>query len=334
MSFGERSPAPRKGGIEQLATAQTLAANVFRNHTVEPTDPAHAAYVKEMQARDGTEEGTAMKTSILFEATLIDCIANEGWLGPNVRVTRSPWDDLKHGVDATVSILDESGHVLIALSIDLTTNRDALADKLARIKFNLDEQKLATVDYPGIPDVGTDYKSGIPHCVISASQSRVEQLINAWTAKKMGTNGSALDNSILKTTVALEIEMQLRKFLEYARTKDYRIAIPKLEAALRAITKIVAAFDQDKVKDAREAPATWDYMFGELDGYLSGFNSLVAKKPAGKTDIRGGTVIGDRAEFKVTDGTVEQRGRGGATRSVVVETKKKRPPFSRPQGGN
>lgn len=311
---------------ETIRKGELLEKEVLGKYSVRATNPEHIKLIQDRNAK--SEELPAYVR--LHEAAIMDCVAN-GWLGEGVLVRKSEYDDLVHGVDMSMAIVDKNGHVLVTIALDLTTNRDALRKKMGRIKHGHSSQELSTVTYPGMASAGyVQEQTGVPHCLLVSSKDRAQKFIEAWVTtrdrkEKGGTD--LVSKHPMRWMFIYQMHEQFKAFHADSVHNQLNIAEPKYRRVLEALKPQFDAMPADIRNEIAQSPKTFDFMLDELLQVLSGFDTLESVDPKlGKSDIRAAQ---NESRGSITAGTVMAGGRGNV-RPVTVEVKKKRviPPRS------
>lgn len=140
---------------------------------------------KEFQkdARVHPELADAKKRGEILEALLSEQIELENWLGGNAEtITPSRYDDLINGVDLLVEFESEEGFFKhLALSVDATTSRNAIAEKIDRIRKDIQRGHLALIKYFYSPKTKIrGRQEDVPKVVVGADAATVRELSGLW----------------------------------------------------------------------------------------------------------------------------------------------------------
>ena len=248
------------------------------------------AYVKKREEgfkADMTQEGReALIVATVFEAIIHSEGELSEWFGPRSHTIKpSRYDDLSHGVDEIVEIIedieddetikDERGKdgigdeitvSRLALAIDVTMSEE-LGVKLERIKDEIRGGRLATVKYFKSEVTGfAKGLEGIPRIVIGADGGSVKDLADLWLNKDSKDprvrkeSKDKLSQHPIQFQILEEMLFQLRVFGDYARqvgrsdiSRSYYHAAGLIENILR-----------DKKKTGLEDKGERDAMFENL----------------------------------------------------------------------
>lgn len=190
--------------------------------------PEDIEYVREMKkkfqaetSRERQSDPDAYFLRILakvFEALVIDQIAQSEWFGKEVEIIKaSDFDDIVNKVDAIVGI--QTGPMTashIALAVDITTQTTS-QKKFDQIVSEIKRGNLTKVKY-FVSEIlhfkGT--MENIPRVVIGADKKTIMDAVNKWIDDKNPINKDSLREHILQAIILEEIRVQLEKFSEFA----------------------------------------------------------------------------------------------------------------------
>jgi hypothetical protein len=175
----------------------------------------------------------------LCEAILADQIESSNWFGDNAAmIVPSRYDDTENGIDGIVEFDEGTARSHLALAIDITENKQLIAEKLAKIKKHIDEGYPSRIKYFESKFFRGELRH-VPQVVVGADSSsiaEVAQLIldfkqhqkNPRFGKREAENQQPAQRSDFKETrerlanhplqfkVLFEIRFQLEAFTAYA----------------------------------------------------------------------------------------------------------------------
>lgn len=110
------------------------------------------AYTQRIEAdisrNSGAEGASGRRRGELLEALVFWQIKYARWFGVDAdAIAVSRYDDIANGVDLVVQFLKEGGFKFLALTIDVTSSPDKMADKLHEIKDDILKGKLSMIRY-------------------------------------------------------------------------------------------------------------------------------------------------------------------------------------------
>jgi hypothetical protein len=178
----------------------------------------------------------------VFEALVIDQIAQNEWFGKGVEVKKaSDFDDIVNKVDAIVGI--ENGPMNashLALAVDITTQTTS-QKKFDQIVSEIKRGQLTEVKY-FVSDIlhfkGT--MQNIPRVVVGADKKTIMDAVDKWINNTDQANQEALREHILQAIILEEIRVQLEKFSDFADSVGQSKVSAIYKKTLSLVNEIIA----------------------------------------------------------------------------------------------
>lgn len=194
------------------------------------------AYVADRRAKfSRTEQIHDRKGRILEAIVLIQGELNN-WFGENSFIIKtSPFDDIAHGVDLVVELVDKDGVSRLALAIDVLSSEDEelLKEKLLKIRKEIENGKLSTIKYFQSA-AQADFREPLPHIprmILAADNKTYRDLVEL----SVNEEKEKLANHRVQRQFLEEIGLQLAHFILLAPTgTDHQLA-----AALKLIQNVI-----------------------------------------------------------------------------------------------
>ena len=234
-----------------MRDAQKLEAQVRLDHISKPgglpDSDDDATFVKAQTEKHRANTDPNKILSDIFEAAIMNCIAEIGWLGENVEVSYSPYDDFKNGVDVVIAIKDKSGHVVLALAVDVTFGAHDVHDKFSEIKYEIDRGGFGTIKYPGLKRANIlTPQTHVLHCVAAFTKETIVAFIPLWVNKDKAIQQARIATHPIRHLVVQQIFEQLNAHSRYILAKlpgtmsddlrnSYTLAMQKYDRALDAL---------------------------------------------------------------------------------------------------
>lgn len=203
----------------------------------------------EVENKDnGPEFFDCMKRAKLFEAILAERAELDNWLGENAQtIVASEYDDIKNGVDLAIEFSTEGGFKHLALSVDVTTSRQIVAQKIERIKKEILNGRLTTIKYFYSEDSNIRGQlMKVPRVLIGADIATAKELAALWLKTKRPKDSQearqglqALASHRIQFQILEEIKTQLEYFIEFARENKKEELISEYRKALSVISGIL-----------------------------------------------------------------------------------------------
>lgn len=196
----------------------------------------------------GPEFLDCMKRAKFFEALLAERVELDNWLGENAQtIVASEYDDIKNGVDLAIEFSTEGGFKHLALSVDVTTSRQVVAQKIERIKEEIVGGKLTTIKYFYSEDSNIRGQlMRVPRVLIGADIATAKELATLWLKTKRPNDDREARQSLqalalhrIQFQILEEIKTQLEYFVEFARENKKEGLISEYRKALAVISEIL-----------------------------------------------------------------------------------------------
>lgn len=250
--------------------AQEKATAVIRRVRVNPTSDEDEELVRKLEEKYRSSGGSLKDVSNLFEAAFIDLVDRLKLFGENTEVRYSPYDDFTNGVDAIIVIKDPQGRAVLAVGLDVTFSDFDIDEKLGRIKFEIENDTLATIKYPGVNEKPVD---NIPRCLVALNLQTVGQLIRLWVHEEE-TSVQKIRSHHAFRKIVTEIHEELGVFA--AESKSYR-SKSEFGRARKHFEKLLVELpplpEENEVEDAA---------FERLTYKLKNFKDIKPRPPAAK----------------------------------------------------
>lgn len=227
-------------------------------------------YVKKMEKRFTEQEGDQgpsekiRKRAEILEALLAEQIELGEWFGPDAQtINTSRYDDIVNGVDMAIEFEREEGFKHLALSIDVTSGDKIVAEKLERIRQQIEAGQLTQIKYflSEKSDIRGELRN-MPRVIIGADPKTIRELSELWLTvknlrrvlqKKEGLSEDSIKSTRerikeaiqklaehkIQQQLLLEIEMQLRCFVKLAIKSNRPEVAQKYQNALDLVASIV-----------------------------------------------------------------------------------------------
>lgn len=199
------------------------------------------------------------------EAIIWNGIENNGWLGPDAQViVPSRYDDITNGVDQIVEFIRDEGLEYLALSIDVTSSRNSVYDKLREIRQKLKDGQLASIKYFHSKEQRyTGRKDDIPLVVVGLDHDTIRELSvletkllrlkreirqgadNDYNLTQQSETKSRLGNHWVQILLLDQIKLQLAVFESYANRKGE----PETAGRIGADRMLVERLWEEKMKE-------------------------------------------------------------------------------------
>ncbi len=202
-----------------------------------------------MENKDnGPEFFDCMKRAKLFEAIVAERAELDNWLGENAQtIVASEYDDIKNGVDLAIEFSTEGGFKHLALSVDVTTSRQVVAQKIERMKKEILNGRLTTIKYFYSEDSNIRGQlMRVPRVLIGADIATAKELAALWLKTKRPKDNQEARQSLqalalhrIQFQILEEIKTQLEYFIEFARENKKEELVLEYQRALETISKIL-----------------------------------------------------------------------------------------------
>lgn len=246
--FKETPPTPATTNHDWLSEAEEKAFRLLKTkYEKAPIDMAKfekvAGYGEarvrrdeervEKKKREIEKLGTGpTKKAQLLEALLTEQIELSEWFGGNTfTIVPAEYDDLFHGVDLALEIVDDNEVRHLALGVDVTSSPIAIRKKLKIIKDHIADGTLTSMEYFHSEDHNPDFygtMANIPQVVIGSDGKTIKELGELW----MSAYGLAkIRRDSKQSLLSPESEEHQRGLGREARQKlaDHRVQILMLE---------------------------------------------------------------------------------------------------------
>lgn len=194
-------------------------------------------YVRDRQGKFAPQERILERRGKILEAIIFIQSELNNWFGENAfTVKTSLFDDIAHGVDLVVELVDNEGISRLFLAIDVTTTQDEeyLSGKLLKIKKEVEEGKLSRVKYFQ-SEADPEFREpllNIPRVVLAADTKTLHELIELSLNKDPRLANHPVQRQFLE-----EMGLQLARFIPFASSETAK----KLADALALIQGILAS---------------------------------------------------------------------------------------------
>ncbi len=214
----------------------------------------------------------------LLEMLLTDQIELSNWFGQDTyTIIPAEYDDLFHGVDLALEIVDESGVKHLALGIDATSSSRNIREKLKKIKDHIADGTLTAMEYFHSDDYNPDFygtMKNIPQVVIGADGKTIRELGELWMTayglarlrkdsgqpplspeakesqkKRVKEAKEKLANHRAQFLLLEEIKMQLVVFQRFAEQEGQIQVAEKMASTLAFINSILEVRDTPDQED-------------------------------------------------------------------------------------
>lgn len=215
----------------------------------------------------------------ILEAILGTQIELSDWFGPDAQtLPTSEYDDLFNGVDMAVEFADQGSYQHLAMSIDATSNPDAVGTKLDRIKEHILKGELTQIKYFVSERLHfRGEQNNVPYVIVGADTETIRELSDLWlnvenlkTLTQRREHGGApltaeaekanhqrfvefrdrLARHPIQMEVLEQIEMQLLKFEEFAMRHQQDSLATRYRAIGEIIQGIIALKKSDRIPAA------------------------------------------------------------------------------------
>src|SRR3989344_7375739 len=158
--------------------------DLYEPETIEKDKQAVKELKQKFKESDKTnpERTDSRKRGELLEAILAKQIELEDWLGSEAQtITPSRYDDIFNHVDLMVEFANEGFVKYLALSIDVTTSRQEIAQKIDGIRKDIQKNHLTPMKYFSSKETGLRGKlDNIPRVVVGADVNTIRELAGLW----------------------------------------------------------------------------------------------------------------------------------------------------------
>lgn len=213
------------------------------------------------------ERADYRKRGELLEAILAEQIELEDWLGPEAQtITPSRYDDIFNHVDLTVEFANKGFVKYLALSIDATTSRQEIAQKIDIIRKDIQDDHLTSIKYFSSGETGLRGKlEDIPRVVIGADVNTIRELAGLWlNLEKTKARKTELEKDLdsdspeileiraeikslntklaghrIQLQILKEIKLQLDYFITLTQSQNKTAIEKKYQNALQTIDQIL-----------------------------------------------------------------------------------------------
>ncbi len=214
----------------------------------------------------------AARLAKVFEQIFTDQVELNEWLGPNVTTMgASEYDDIVNGVDTIAQIESETSNSHLGFTLDITISKLKLADKLKRIRREIDEGTLTTIKYFASPDETFRGKlEKVPRLIVGVGAQAVQEL----ALLAANRENRALAAHPVRYQILDEMIMQLEAYSAYTKhTKQPRLAarfdqpLAMLRQTLQDPT-VSEGLNKYSVEHPRDSYHDVDPMYRALDSEL------------------------------------------------------------------
>ena len=255
------------------------------------------------------------KKAQLLEALLTEQIELSEWFGGNTfTIVPAEFDDLFHGVDLALEIIDNNDVKHLALGIDVTSSPIAIIKKLKIIKDHIANGTLTAMEYFHSKDHNPDFygtMSNIPQVVIGTDGKTINELGELWMSAfglaklrrdskqsplspeseehQKGLTKEAkqkLADHRVQTLMLEEIKMELTAFRKFALIKLGEYRVRNDMDLVEKLTTVINKFDStlnliNSILSSKEIPSRddvfknqEDFVFQSLTEALNDFDNL------------------------------------------------------------
>lgn len=241
------------------------------------------------------------KKAQLLEALLTEQIELSEWFGGNTfTIVPAEFDDLFHGVDLALEIVDDSEVRHLALGVDVTSSPIAIRKKLKIIKNHIANGTLTSMEYFHSDDYNKDFygtMANIPQTIIGADGKTIKELGELWMLgyglpklrreskqQPLSPESEAHQKKLVKEAkqkiadhrvqilMLEEIKMQLNVFLKFAKKKGQDEVANKFSSTLTLIDSILSSKETPTIDDVFKNQE--DHVFQSLTDALNDFDNL------------------------------------------------------------
>ncbi len=176
------------------------------------------------------------KIATVLEAIIYTQIKSNDWLGESAHIMKTcRFDDIENKVDSLIEFRkEERSASYLGLAIDVTMESE-MSDKFDEIRKEIDSGKLSTIKYFDSEYTNTlGEKSQIPRVIVAADSKSIKELTGLWLEGKK----EALANHPMLFQMLEEILLQLKKFREYAESKEKYELVDIYDVSISLVQKI------------------------------------------------------------------------------------------------
>lgn len=143
----------------------------------------YASVAEKISQRGAAELTHIEKVGFIFERAFLDLAASHQWFGPRSEIGPSSWvDDELGGIDLIATVMNQSNvarHFQIAS--DLTISYPQMTQKINRLKQNVFNGELATINYYHSELMGfTGRLTDVPRTVVSLEIENIKRFLTTW----------------------------------------------------------------------------------------------------------------------------------------------------------
>lgn len=256
----------------------------------------------ERKKKEIKELGTGpTKKAQLLEALLTEQIELSEWFGENTfTIVPAEFDDLFHGVDLALEIVDDNELRHLALGVDVTSSPVAIRKKLKIIKDHIANGTLTSMEYFHSEDHNPDFygtMANIPQVVVGVDGKTIKELGDLWMSayglaklqrdskqlplspesaehqKKLSREAKQkLADHRVRILMLEEIKMQLTVFHKFAKEKGQNEVADKFLSTLTLIDSILSSKETPSIDDVFKNQE--DAVFQSLVDVLNDFDNL------------------------------------------------------------
>ena len=329
--FKETPPSSKAINHDQLSEAEEKAFGLLQNKyeksaidmaKFEKVPGYGEARVKrdkervEKKKREIEELGTGpTKKAQLLEALLTEQIELSEWFGGNTfTIVPAEFDDLFHGVDLALEIVDVNETRHLALGVDVTSSAISIRKKLKIIKEHIANGTLTAMEYFHSEDHNPDFygtMGNIPQVVIGTDGKTIKELGELWMSayglSKLRRNSKQpplspeseenqkrsareakqnLANHRVQILMLEEIKMQLTVFYKFALAKKEQYIAGDNKQLAESLGVVADKFKSslnliDFILSSKKTPSIddvfknqEDFVFQSLTEALNDFDNL------------------------------------------------------------
>lgn len=153
----------------------------------------------------------------MLQLIIIDRI-NEGWIPDVTAIMTSYVDDLRVGIDSAVQY-KKTGYFGMSLDMTISNSEDIVKKKIQKNwDFFISKGRIPTVKYYQDPnDSSVKGMRSMPKFIVGGSRDDLERLTEAYITKNL----ESISDDPLKYTIIAQIEVQLKKILDFYSSQDH-----------------------------------------------------------------------------------------------------------------
>ncbi len=159
----------------------------------------------------------------IFEGFLYTHISESKIFKDVILHKTSEFDDIKNGVDFVAEYQnpdDPKSYIALAMDASFSMSPSLINKKIDRSISDINKGTLSRVKYFQFEEGAPESKTGMPRVVVGAEEDKVRNLLTRWHTKETIKTEVDFSEDPVWTLMALQINEQLKVFIDQARSRN------------------------------------------------------------------------------------------------------------------